>query len=464
MRQVKVVLGDDNICRSILMTKCVGVTKSGKQCIRQASTGTSTCWQHGSSNLPIVGPMGAKLVKPKPGTPILKRPTASPSSDIILGFKACQIPISLTKYRLVLPFIYAAIIRKFSGLACLYVNEDFRRSVALIKTHWQSWNFVIRVNAGNIATHDTIVVRYKSKLPCKFQIFPFTIYKYNSSGVVNAAHAIMTMYNHKFNILEIYDPNGNVGFITRSVIQQIQEVIKNITKSDKINYAYIKPHIYGIQSFQHDDVKKYGFAPDDPIGYCSAWSIWLVYLRLTYVNEDSDAVLMRLDDKISKIGPTPIIRGFVKQGLELWKEYGLDFGGTSSKEYVLLRTPDAIKLNTAWNALFTDPVDIEIPKKYDLTPSELFVQMAESKMATTAIMDELDNDKYIALLEDSPFVFDVGIKTGRQEFLFEFVERYGGCMSFPLYYDTATYATAKMQTVADALQHKCLALIHSRGY
>jgi hypothetical protein len=130
---------------------------------------------------------------------------------------------------------------------------------------------------------------YKILNICKkknnFVIIPLKILKTKTHGHLN-----MLMYNPYVNIIEHYEPHGDIykGDVEDNKIEMIYKILKKEFNNRKIKY--LKPNktcpiSKGLQELEELDLTegkiRNGFYIKDPGGFCMCWSFYLAELRLS---------------------------------------------------------------------------------------------------------------------------------------------------------------------------------------
>jgi hypothetical protein len=118
------------------------------------------------------------------------------------------------------------------------------------------------------------------------------------------SHANILIYDKKNNILERFEPYGYYIMLDNDALDdKIYKYFKHIYNK---NITYVKPKDYlnkiKFQTLSNDmniDVKKF----NDPFGYCLAWTLWYLEMRLLNPETSSqNLVTESYDDIINKYG------------------------------------------------------------------------------------------------------------------------------------------------------------------
>lgn len=136
---------------------------------------------------------------------------------------------------------------------------------------------------------------YISKTNRRFVLFKLTLIPYETM-----THANVLIYDRKIHRVERFEPYGStITFMndTGDMDIYIKQIFKDIDKDIK----YVKPSEYlNRAKFQllSNDTNPSLRNKYDPIGYCLAWCIWFVELRLNNPDEDSKILVENAFDKI----------------------------------------------------------------------------------------------------------------------------------------------------------------------
>jgi len=113
----------------------------------------------------------------------------------------------------------------------------------------------------------------------RFIFMKITIITSNTS-----THANMLIYDKNTNIMERFEPYGNVPYVDN---YGLDTLLKDIFCDIIPQLVYLSPkELFGTVSFQilSDDTNKSYKKLGDPIGYCLAWTYWYLEMRLNNPN------------------------------------------------------------------------------------------------------------------------------------------------------------------------------------
>lgn len=156
----------------------------------------------------------------------------------------------------------------------------------------------------------------------------------------NFNHANMLIYDVKNRYVERFDPYGNVPFIDN-------EMIDNVLESFFKDYF---PHIKYIPSNKiinsisvqllSDENNSSNYAENDPVGFCVAWCIWYIEMRINNPRWDSHSLITRSIYQINKM--ETIFKNYIRNYsdyLDTEKNNILDLVGVPKKYWYMRNIP-----------------------------------------------------------------------------------------------------------------------------
>ena len=140
----------------------------------------------------------------------------------------------------------------------------------------------------------------------------------------NGSHSNILLYIKSSNSLERFEPYGkdyptNFNYNDINLDNHIKKLfLNNENYNNNDNFIYYNPYSYepkiGLQildSIEFTTEKYIG----DPDGFCSAWCIWYIYMRIKYINIERNNIINSLINNIrsNKYSFRSVIRSFVKE-------------------------------------------------------------------------------------------------------------------------------------------------------
>jgi ankyrin repeat protein len=137
----------------------------------------------------------------------------------------------------------------------------------------------------------------------------------------NGAHANILLYDSELNEIERFEPSGSDYPIQFNYNPDLLDFyLENYFKEKIKNIKYFKPTTYemtvGFQSMEIFDInKKIG----DPNGFCGAWSLWWVYMRIKHSTINRQKLFIQLVKTIRKnnLSFKHVIRSFSKEIIDI---------------------------------------------------------------------------------------------------------------------------------------------------
>jgi len=137
----------------------------------------------------------------------------------------------------------------------------------------------------------------------------------------NGAHANILLYDSELNEIERFEPSGSDYPIQFNYNPNLLDFyLENYFKEKIKNIKYFRPNTYtmtvGFQSMEIFDInKKIG----DPNGFCGAWSLWWVYMRIKHSTINRQKLFIQLVKTIRKnnLSFKHVIRSFSKEIIDI---------------------------------------------------------------------------------------------------------------------------------------------------
>ena len=137
----------------------------------------------------------------------------------------------------------------------------------------------------------------------------------------NGAHANILLYDSELNEIERFEPSGSDYPIQFNYNPDLLDFyLENYFKEKIKNIKYFRPNTYemtvGFQSMEIFDInKKIG----DPNGFCGAWSLWWVYMRIKHSTINRQKLFIQLVKTIRKnnLSFKHVIRSFSKEIIDI---------------------------------------------------------------------------------------------------------------------------------------------------
>ena len=211
--------------------------------------------------------------------------------------------------------VYTSLTKKF------IINEDlnhYYKALGIIKeikgeymNFEITWLYQKLFYPNNL--ENTIQLFIQSKK--RFLVIPIGIHQ------ENGAHANTLLYDLELNEMERFEPSGsNYPSEFNYNPDLLDFYLEDYFSSKFKNLKYFKPKSYemtiGFQAMEIYDInKKIG----DPNGFCGAWSLWWIYMRITHLNINREKLFIQLVKTIRKnnLSFKNIIRSFSKQIIDI---------------------------------------------------------------------------------------------------------------------------------------------------
>jgi hypothetical protein len=333
----------------------------------------------------------------------------------IFPFKPSDDPSSLYWYWTVLPFLFSDLINQFKDLACVYVpdiSEIEILSSADTVGHFAFKMYKDDFGKKRIETSESKFPIYFPKRRCRFHCILIAIE--NNLRGRSDAHAELLVYDSYFDILEIIDPGGGVepDFEYKDLIPFVRSltgfslsdvIVKNIQNRVQCSIRRGRKRVSTVYP-----IKQY-----EPLGYCSVWVIWLLYLRLMNPDEDIEKLLHKVNSEIDTLGESPVMWGILKKGEQLMKDYGEEFDKT--RKGTPQSRSNKSKLRNLWGKLFR-----EIP---DSDTIEVETIESDYNKFIQAIKVGYIEDSSYEITQSLLFFIDIASKYGQHHLISELIIR-----------------------------------------
>jgi len=143
---------------------------------------------------------------------------------------------------------------------------------------------------------------------CKKRFIAIPLYiKWDLKG----AHANMILIDNKFKTVERFEPYGklihNIGTRPYNIELKLDDELKKYFESN-YNLKYYDPFefcpIIGFQRLEEQELNSNQstaiIKKGDPMGFCAAWSLWYVHLRLSFPNISREKIINRAILKLKR--------------------------------------------------------------------------------------------------------------------------------------------------------------------
>jgi ankyrin repeat protein len=199
----------------------------------------------------------------------------------------------------------------------LYLLKKHKNDCAPISSNitdlkYSEYGLDYRVESNNLKHYPEYIEDFKQCLKNKkirFIISPLRILSLNSGG-----HANYLIFNKNTFEIERFEPYGSYYNF-----DSLDEKLKNYFKEINTKIKYLSPNEFcpniGIQEIQELELEleKVHESIGDPLGFCSAWSIWYADLRLSNPNLNREDLLKQsIDISKKKNNLTNFIRNYAE--------------------------------------------------------------------------------------------------------------------------------------------------------
>ena len=223
---------------------------------------------------------------------------------------------------------------KLNGNTCTTIPKNLARNLAGIKnmTRMDIGLVVIVGDKEDIAIRFDIITDI-IKCRKRFFIIPLTIQKVK--GNKTESHANFLIYDSKEKSMERFEPLGERHELKERHDNAIFKLFKTYLNQDGIPRLlnYYPPVLFcpKIGPQQLDRLEKDNIKAGDPVGFCVAWCIWYVNLRLSNPDIDRRDVLEQgikiIDTKFNSF------RNFIRSYAQFLSEYSKKLKETEDVSY-----------------------------------------------------------------------------------------------------------------------------------
>lgn len=152
-------------------------------------------------------------------------------------------------------------------------------------------------NSSEYYIHKDLEFLIKKTL--KVPYIRFVIMKLTLVTTADTTHANIILYDKVKNTLERFEPYGNVPYLESNLLDSFIEQIGKKYINNQLTYFKPKDIIgdIGFQTISNDnnpDVKKLG----DPVGFCLAWTIWYLEMRVNNPDIDPKTLISNIKESI----------------------------------------------------------------------------------------------------------------------------------------------------------------------
>jgi hypothetical protein len=171
-----------------------------------------------------------------------------------------------------------------------------------------------------------IIIDFKADSLKKFLVIPIGI------ELTNGAHANIILYNKETNEMERFEPYGmnyppGFNYNPSALDTNLRNLFMNYFENyNQMEFKFFSPYNYqtkiGLQlldTIEYNKEKNIG----DPGGFCAAWSLWYIEMRISNINITRNDILHKLINyiRLKKISFRSVIRSFTKNVTELRDDY-----------------------------------------------------------------------------------------------------------------------------------------------
>jgi len=240
------------------------------------------------------------------------------SLDIIMGLIYISKKFNTIKTSLTIDFIDNPIL------------ENYYKSNGIQKGEFSDFlNFEIIWSFQKMFVPTTlkqIIIDFKADTQKKFLVIPIGI------ELTNGAHANIILYNKETNEMERFEPYGmdfppGFNYNPSGLDTNLRNLFMNYFENyNQMEFKFFSPYNYqtkiGLQlldTIEYNKEKNIG----DPGGFCAAWSLWYIEMRISNINITRNDILHKLINyiRLKKISFRSVIRSFTKNITDIRDSY-----------------------------------------------------------------------------------------------------------------------------------------------
>ena len=237
------------------------------------------------------------------------------SLDILVGLIYIQNKFKNVQTSLTIDFL------NNNNLETYYINNGITKGIYGDFLNFEIiWSFQKLFYPTTLKTSLNKFLKNKNK---QYFIIPIGI------ELSNGAHGNILLYDKVANTIERYEPYGKdwpAGFNYNPIglDHQLKNLFNNLINSNgnTVNFEYIEPHKYeqkiGLQTIDISEYDK-GKSLGDPGGFCAAWSLWYIEMRIVNNTILRNELIPKLINHIKskKVFFRTVIRSYTKNITDL---------------------------------------------------------------------------------------------------------------------------------------------------
>lgn len=111
-------------------------------------------------------------------------------------------------------------------------------------------------------------------------------------------HANILICDIKRKCIERFDPYGNIWYIYG---HQLDKTLGNFFESNFSGVTYLPPVMMNSFQIFSDETNPVGTVENDPVGFCTAWCLWYVEMRIKNIDIDPRSLVRRTITQINRM-------------------------------------------------------------------------------------------------------------------------------------------------------------------